>query len=92
MVAGTATITVTTADGNKTAACQVTVTESATTVNVSTNQTIPISGSTNVIVPQGVTGAKIDVDPANPLSLIRVNASSGSFGIVHKLEYSNLSK
>lgn len=76
VAAGTATITVSTADGNKTAACQVTVTESATTVNAGIDQTIPISGPTNITVPQGVTGTKIDIDPANPLPLIKVNAST----------------
>ncbi len=76
VAAGTATITVTTTDGNKTAACQVTVTESATTVTASTDQTIPISGSANITIPQGVTGTKIDIDPANPLPLIKVNAST----------------
>lgn len=71
--AGSATITVTTQDGGKTATCLVTVTTPVTVVN---GQTVTITEPTTINIPPGVTGPQIDVDPTQPLPEINVNAST----------------
>ncbi|NPV93323.1 MAG: hypothetical protein HPY50_21395 [Firmicutes bacterium] len=73
MDAGTATITVTTADGNRTASCGVTVSEPVT---ATPGGTITVTAPVTVTVPAGVTDAKIEVGPGSSLPLVEVNTDT----------------
>jgi hypothetical protein len=82
---GTAIITVTTEDGNKTADCNVTVTQPVTATS---DQTIPISNiPVTIDVPQGVTSA-IAVTQNTELPLVEVNSDEVNMTIPQGTEVS----
>ncbi len=79
VAAGTATITVTTVDGSKTAVCAVTVTEPVTAASGGT--TTITDTPVTISVPSNVSNTNIDVTPGNVLPLIEINAAT-SLGTV----------